>query len=42
VSCVLGLFIERWLFFAQARHAVAAYFPAGPATHPHASAPPAG
>jgi DMSO reductase anchor subunit len=27
VSCVLGLFVERWLFFAQARHAVAAYFP---------------
>jgi DMSO reductase anchor subunit len=28
ISCVLGLFVERWLFFAQARHAVAAYFPA--------------
>ncbi len=28
VSCVLGLFVERWLFFAQARHVVAAYFPA--------------
>ena len=27
VACVLGLFVERWLFFAQARHAVAAYFP---------------
>ncbi|HET7556918.1 MAG TPA: DmsC/YnfH family molybdoenzyme membrane anchor subunit [Rhodanobacteraceae bacterium] len=29
VSCVCGLFVERWLFFAQARHTVAAYFPAG-------------
>jgi DMSO reductase anchor subunit len=28
VACVSGLFVERWLFFAQARHAVAAYFPA--------------
>lgn len=28
ISCVLGLFVERWLFFAQARHTVAAYFPA--------------
>jgi len=28
VSCVLGLFVERWLFFAQARHVVASYFPA--------------
>jgi DMSO reductase anchor subunit len=27
VSCVAGLFVERWLFFAEARHAVAAYFP---------------
>lgn len=27
VGCVSGLFVERWLFFAQARHAVAAYFP---------------
>lgn len=27
VSCVLGLFIERWLFFAQAKHVVASYFP---------------
>lgn len=27
VSCVCGLFVERWLFFAQARHVVAAYFP---------------
>lgn len=25
-SCLAGLFVERWLFFAQARHAVAAYF----------------
>lgn len=28
LACVAGLFIERWLFFAEARHAVAAYFPA--------------
>lgn len=28
VSCLLGLFVERWLFFAQARHVVADYFPA--------------
>lgn len=27
VACIAGLFIERWLFFAEARHAVAAYFP---------------
>lgn len=27
LSCIAGLFVERWLFFAQARHAVAAYFP---------------
>lgn len=27
VACVAGLFVERWLFFAEARHAVAAYFP---------------
>lgn len=26
LSCLAGLFVERWLFFAQARHAVAAYF----------------
>jgi DMSO reductase anchor subunit len=25
--CVAGLFVERWLFFAEARHAVAAFFP---------------
>ncbi|MBS0431078.1 MAG: dimethyl sulfoxide reductase anchor subunit [Proteobacteria bacterium] len=25
--CLAGLFVERWLFFAQARHAVAAFFP---------------
>lgn len=25
--CLAGLFVERWLFFAEARHAVAAYFP---------------
>ncbi|MGH8144805.1 MAG: dimethyl sulfoxide reductase anchor subunit family protein [Rhodanobacteraceae bacterium] len=24
--CIAGLFIERWLFFAEARHAVAAFF----------------
>ncbi|MEO6966937.1 MAG: DmsC/YnfH family molybdoenzyme membrane anchor subunit [Rhodanobacteraceae bacterium] len=28
LSCLAGVFIERWLFFAEARHAVAAYFPA--------------
>jgi DMSO reductase anchor subunit len=28
ISCIAGLFVERWLFFAEARHAVAAYFPA--------------
>lgn len=27
LSCIVGLFVERWLFFAEARHAVAAYFP---------------
>ena len=27
VICTAGLFVERWLFFAQARHAVAAFFP---------------
>ena len=27
ILCLAGLFIERWLFFAEARHAVAAYFP---------------
>jgi DMSO reductase anchor subunit len=26
-SCIAGLFVERWLFFAEARHAVAAFFP---------------
>ncbi len=26
VLCIAGLFVERWLFFAQAKHAVAAYF----------------
>lgn len=25
--CIAGLFIERWLFFAEARHVVAAFFP---------------
>lgn len=28
VVALVGLFIERWLFFAEARHAVAAFFPA--------------
>ncbi len=27
IACAAGLFVERWLFFAEARHAVAAYFP---------------
>lgn len=27
IVCSAGLFVERWLFFAEARHAVAAYFP---------------
>jgi DMSO reductase anchor subunit len=26
VACC-GIFVERWLFFAEARHAVAAFFP---------------
>lgn len=26
-ACLAGLFIERWLFFAEARHAVAGFFP---------------
>lgn len=26
-ACIAGLFVERWLFFAEARHAVSAYFP---------------
>lgn len=30
VACVFGLFIERWLFFAEARHAVSDYFPPQP------------
>jgi DMSO reductase anchor subunit len=30
IACVAGLFVERWLFFAEARHAVAAFFPAPP------------
>lgn len=29
LAAVAGLFIERWLFFAEARHAVAAFFPRG-------------
>jgi len=28
IACAAGLFVERWLFFAEARHAVAAFFPA--------------
>jgi DMSO reductase anchor subunit len=28
LATLAGLFIERWLFFAEARHAVAAFFPA--------------
>ena len=28
IACIAGLFVERWLFFAEARHAVAAFFPA--------------
>lgn len=27
ILCLAGLFLERWLFFAEARHAVAAFFP---------------
>lgn len=27
IAAVAGLFVERWLFFAEARHAVAAFFP---------------
>lgn len=27
ILCIMGLFVERWLFFAEARHAVAAFFP---------------
>lgn len=27
LACIAGLFAERWLFFAEAKHAVAAYFP---------------
>jgi DMSO reductase anchor subunit len=27
IVCIAGLFVERWLFFAEARHAVAAFFP---------------
>ncbi|MGH8126381.1 MAG: dimethyl sulfoxide reductase anchor subunit family protein [Rhodanobacteraceae bacterium] len=27
VVAIAGIYIERWLFFAEARHAVAAYFP---------------
>ncbi|HEX5352586.1 MAG TPA: DmsC/YnfH family molybdoenzyme membrane anchor subunit [Rhodanobacteraceae bacterium] len=30
IACVAGLFVERWLFFAEARHAVAAFFPETP------------
>ncbi|MGH8114045.1 MAG: dimethyl sulfoxide reductase anchor subunit family protein [Rhodanobacteraceae bacterium] len=27
VVCIAGLFVERWLFFAEARHTVASFFP---------------
>jgi DMSO reductase anchor subunit len=27
IAALAGLFVERWLFFAEARHPVAAYFP---------------
>jgi DMSO reductase anchor subunit len=27
LAALAGLFVERWLFFAEARHAVAAFFP---------------
>lgn len=27
ILCLAGVFVERWLFFAEARHAVAAFFP---------------
>jgi DMSO reductase anchor subunit len=27
IAALAGLFVERWLFFAEARHAVAAFFP---------------
>lgn len=27
LAAIAGLFVERWLFFAEARHAVAAFFP---------------
>jgi DMSO reductase anchor subunit len=27
VAAIAGLFVERWLFFAEARHVVAAFFP---------------
>ncbi|MFI0848376.1 dimethyl sulfoxide reductase anchor subunit family protein [Mesorhizobium sp. IMUNJ 23232] len=26
ISCVIGIFVERWLFFAEARHAVMNYY----------------
>lgn len=29
LAAMVGLFVERWLFFAEARHAVAAFFPQG-------------
>ncbi len=31
LAAIVGLFVERWLFFAEARHAVAAFFPQGQA-----------
>lgn len=30
ISTIAGLFVERWLFFAEARHVVAAFFPSRP------------
>jgi DMSO reductase anchor subunit len=27
LTAIAGLFVERWLFFAEARHTVAAFFP---------------
>lgn len=27
IACTLGLLVERWLFFAEAKHVAAAYFP---------------
>jgi DMSO reductase anchor subunit len=32
-SVTIGLFIERWLFFAQAKHVVMLYYGAGSTQH---------